>query len=332
MNRWSETLKYDALRPLMSSGVEPVAYFARRDLLDEDVGPASFLWATPAARRIVRKQRHDGSWSHSGHPHPVFPNRHHDLVETWRVLSQLTDCYEFTRGNPSARAAAEFVLSFQTEKGDIRGFLANQYATYYTGAVLATLIRAGYGDDPRVEKGLEWLLSMRQDDGGWSIPILTRPIDRRTMLRLTSRYARPIEPDRSKPSSHNWTDMALRAFAAHPRYRMSAEARAAANLLKASFFKPDYYSSLRAASYWVRFLFWWPNLLTALESLSPMGYSVDDPDIRKALEWFMDAQEPSGLWKTTYERGKEEKTNEQTKERKLWLTLRICRTFKALCQ
>jgi len=332
LNRWLEPLNYDPLRPLVSSGIEPVAYFARRDLLDEDVGPASVLWDSPAVRRIVRRQRPDGSWPPPGHSRPIFPKRHHDLIETWRALSLLTDGYGFNREHPSARAAAEFILTFQTEEGDIRGFLANQHATYYTGAVLATLIMAGYGDDPRIAKGLEWLLSMRQDDGGWSIPILTHRFDRGTMQRLTTRYAEPIEPDRSKPSSHNWTDMALRAFAAHPAYRRSAESCASAESLKASFFKPDYYSSLRAASHWVRFLFWWPNQLTALESLSTMGYSGDDPDIRRALDWFAGAQEPGGLWKTTYEPGKKEAMNERTTERRLWLTLRICRTFRAFCR
>ncbi len=332
MNRWLEMLSSDPLQPLITSGIEPLAYFARRDLLDEDVGPVSLLWASPAVQRIARRQRPDGSWPHPGHTRKVFPERHHDLLETWRVLSLLTDEYGFTKANRSARDAAEFILSFQTEEGDIRGFLANQYATYYNGAALATLIRAGYADDPRIEKGLGWLLSMRQDDGGWSIPILTRSFDRGTMLRLTNRYAEPVEPDRSKPSSHNWTDMALRAFAAHPGYRESAEARVAGELLKASFFTPDHYSSLRAASYWVRFLFWWPNLLTALESLSSMGYTGGDPDIRKAMDWFAGAQEPGGLWRTTYEKGKKEKIDERTRERKLWLTLRISRALKAICR
>ena len=46
--------------------------------------------------------------------------------------------------------------------------LANQYACYYTGAILSLLVKAGYEDDPRIEKGFQWLLSMRQKDMGWS--------------------------------------------------------------------------------------------------------------------------------------------------------------------
>lgn len=74
--------------------------------------------------------------------------------------------YGFNREHPQAQKAAEFLFSCQTEAGDIRGMLANQYATYYTGAILSLLIQAGYEDDPRVEKAFQWLLHMRQDDGG----------------------------------------------------------------------------------------------------------------------------------------------------------------------
>ena len=203
--------------------------------------------------------------------------------------------------------------------------LANQYATYYTGAILALLIKAGYEDDPRIEKGLRWLLSIRQDDGGWTIPILTHKYDRETAYKLTREYMEPVEPDRAKPFSHNWTDMVLRGFAAHREYCKCQEARKAADLLKSRFFQPDAYTSYKAASYWVRFLFWWPNIITSLDSLSLMGYSKDDPDVRKALNWLAENQLSNGLWRTSYVDGAK---NETPNERRLWLTLTIARIFK----
>ena len=57
-----------------------------------------------------------------------------------------------SQDDASTRKAAEFLFSCQKEEGDIRGFLANQYATYYTGAIMALLIKAGYEDDPRIER------------------------------------------------------------------------------------------------------------------------------------------------------------------------------------
>jgi len=273
---WLKPLKFDPLPVLMSTGNEALRYFVRRDLLDEPVDPVSCLWHLPEVQKIFKKQQADGSWPRPGEKkHPAI---NYALIETWRQFRFLVEQYGFTRENPQARQAAEFLFACQTEVGDFRGFLANQYATYYTGAILSLLIQAGYADDPRVEKGLQWLLEMQQDDGGWTIPILTHPFDGETIYHLTSQYAEPVEPDRSKPFSHNWTGMVLRAFAVHPAYRNSEEARKAACLLVSRFFQPDCYTSYQAASYWVRFEypFWWNHLVSALDSVSLIGLSKGD--------------------------------------------------------
>ncbi len=147
--------------------------------------------------------------------------------------------YGCTHRHPGTAAACEYIFSCQSEEGDLRGILANQYATYYTGAILALLVEAGYPDDRRVEKAFRWLLAMRQDDGGWSIPLITYKLDRATQYRLVTQPAEPLQPERSKPFVHYATGMILRAFAAHPVYRTSQEARRAADLLKSRFFQPE---------------------------------------------------------------------------------------------
>jgi len=328
VNAWMKQLRFDPVSELFSSNNEAISYFVKRDLLGEKVEPIDRMWRLPEVEKIIKKQRPDGSWRHHGKEVTVYPEHHYSLVETFKQFRVLVERYELTREHPAARRAAEFLFSCQVENGDIRGMLGNQYATYYTGAILALLVEAGYGDDPRTEKAFEWLLSMRQDDGGWTIPLLTRRFDGKTSRALVTHYSEPVEPDRSKPFSHNWTDMVLRAFAAHPRHRESREAEAAGTLLKSQFFRPDAYSSYGAASYWVRFLFWWPNLLTALDSLSRMGFTKDDPDIRRGLEWFVDHQESDGLWKVTYVEGEKISENERNRERRLWVSLSICRIFK----
>ena len=209
--------------------------------------------------------------------------------------------------------------------------LADQYATYYTGAIMAVLEEAGYVDDPRIDMGFRWLLSMRQDDGGWTIPLITHKLDRATQYRLTSEHARPLEPDRSKPFSHNWTGMVLRAFAAHPERRHSDAAMAAASLLKSRFFQPDSYSSFRAASYWMRFEypFWWNSLVSALDSLSLMGLPREDPQIREGLTWLTEHQQESGLWRTSYVRMQERETTRILGMR-CWVSFAVCRILKRL--
>jgi len=329
--KWLTQLKFDPTPILLSSGNEVIVYFTKRDLLEQEVAPINNIWQLPEVQKNFRKQQPDGSWKYTGKKTVSYPKHHYPLLETWKAFRVLVEQYEFTKKHDAARKAAEFLFSCQTEQGDIRGMLANQYATYYTGAILALLIRAGYEDDPRIEKGFRWLISMRQDDGGWTVPILTHKFDRQTVYKLTSKYAEPAEPVRAKPFSHNATDMVLRAFAVHHKYCKCKEVRRAADLLKSRFFQPDVYTSYKAASYWVRFLFWWPNIVTSLDSLSLMGYSKDDPDIRKALNWLIENQLSDGLWKITYVEGTKEGActkNKKTKERQLWLTLTVARIFK----
>jgi hypothetical protein len=330
MENWRKQFRFDPLPPLLSSADQALQFFARRDLLGEEVGPACSLWQLPGATRILKQQLPDGSWPRPGEKkHPAI---NYPLIETWRQFRFLVERYGFTREHPQARQAAEFLFTCQAEAGDIRGMLANQYATYYTGAIVALLIQAGYQDDPRIDRAFQWLLAMRQSDGGWSIPILTHKLDRATQYRLTSEYAEPVEPDRSKPFSHNWTGMVLRAFAVHPRYRNSQAAMHAAQLLKSRFFQPDSYTSYQAASYWVRFEhpFWWNNLVAALDSLSLIGLSVADEQMARAVSWLIDHQQEDGLWRVSYVKSEERETA-KVRDVKRWVSLAICRACKRLC-
>jgi len=298
---------------LLSSNNKAITYFARRDLLEEKVEPINAVWSLPEVQKIFDKQQADGSWKHTSKETVTFPKHHYALVETWKAYRLLVEHYEVNREHEGSRRAAEFLFSCQTGQGDFRGMIANQYATYFTGAILAVLVKAGYADDSRVEKAFDWLLSMRQNDGGWTIPILTHKLDRQTWINITSSYFEPLEPDRSKPFSHNWTDMVLRAFAVHPKYRRCKEAHKAAELLKSSFFKPGSYPSYQDAGYWVRFCFWWPNLVTSLDSLSLMGYSKSDPDIKRGVDWLVENQAEDGLWNLNYADDAKESRSEKGK-------------------
>ena len=329
MSTWRERCSFDPLPVLLSCGDEGLVYHVRRDLLGEDPGAVEQLWELPAARQILKKQLPDGSWPrHGEQKHPAI---NYGLIETWRYFRFLVEQYGFTRQHPAAERAAEFLFACQTEEGDFRGILANQYATYYTGAILALLVQAGYASDSRVEQCFRWLLAMRQEDGGWSIPMITHKLNRETQYRLSSEHAEPLQPDRSKPFSHNATGMILRAFAAHPEYRHSEAAQTAAGLLKSRFFQPDAYTSYQAASYWLRFEypFWWNNLVSALDSLSLIGLSREDEQVRLALDWLVTHQEADGLWKVSYARSDEaEKQSMKTLEMKLWVSLAICRILR----
>lgn len=323
----SQEQLHDSVAALLATKDDAISYFTRRDLLGESVGPIETVWTLPELQKILRKQSTNGSWAGTKSKTPVYPENHTTLVVTYKMFRMLVERYRFTRKSTALAKAAEYLFSCQTTEGDIRGFIGNQYATYYTGYVLSLLMKAGYAGDPRVERGMQWLLQMRQDDGGWTVPIQTHYFDGKTMYRLTGSYAEPVEPDRTQPFSHIGTDMVLRAFAAHPAYCKSTEARHAGGLLKSRFFKPDVYTSYGAARYWTRFVHWWPNLLTAMESLVQIGFTAGDPDMQKGLQWFFDNRKEDGLWDLEYGR-KEVPQGKNYVQERAWLSLRICRMIK----
>ncbi len=275
---WKIALSSDPIPTLQGAGDPALEYFVRRDLMDEPVAPIEFLWDILQARRLVGKQRPEGNCLYSGKTYDPITNANYNLLETYRSLNILVECYGFQRTHPVVKKAAEYVFSCQTDEGDIRGILGTQYMPYYHAALLEMLVKAGYQEDHRTIKGLEWLLSMRQEDGGWIIPAQLVPA-----VQMTGQFwhSSPLTPDRSAPHSHLATGMVLRVFAAHPAYRNEPAVIKAANCFRERFFKPDKYSDRREPGYWLKFQFpfWWTNLLTALDSLFWLGFTRNDESI-----------------------------------------------------
>ena len=315
--------RVDPLPTLQASRNEALQYFVRRDLLGEEVGSVEGLWELPQVVKVLRKQQEDGSWKYPGGRPEIRSNENYYQLQTYKVLMDLVEKYGFTREHPAIQRAADFLFSFQTEEGDFRGLYRNQYSPNYTAGMTELLVKAGYGDDPHVEKVFSWLLSMRQDDGGWAVPMRTGVPKGTSTVKDAFWVEETIQPDRSKPFSHWCTGIVLRAFAAHEEYRQAPEARAAGGLLKSRFFKPDPYPDRRAASFWekIRYPFWWTDILSALDSLWWLGFSGEDPDIRSGLDWLIANQEPSGLWKARYLSGGDKDIHH-------WTTLHVCRALR----
>ncbi|MBD3187529.1 hypothetical protein GF325_11910 [Candidatus Bathyarchaeota archaeon] len=335
---WAGRFNHDPVEPLLSSGLEDLVYFTKRDLLGKQVSPIKHVWELPAAKNIVRKQQEDGSWKPTRKRPASGVN--YRLIETWRKTRVLVEQFQFTKVHPTMRAAAEYILSCQTSEGDIRGILANQYAPYYTGAILYLLIKAGYASDPRIEMGIEWLLHMRQDDGGWLIGspgIQTRNDLRRAEInKLTSSKDRETITafDRTMPFSAAGTGMVLRAFSVHPRWHKAPETHQAATLLKSKLFKRDNWRPYQHPDNWLRFQFpfWWTNLVSALDSLSLIGIPASDPSIKEAFDWLVGHQQEDGTWKLSYSRVHANRENSKTRLQAYWVSLSICRIFKRFLQ
>jgi hypothetical protein len=299
-----------------------ICFFAKRELLGVKTGPVSTLWELPEARRIVARQQADGSWHYPASKGQLRSREKYDQLETFRAAGALVGKFGFTREHPAMEHAAEFLFSFQSAEGDFRGVYGNQYATTYVGAIMEVLVNAGYARDPRIAKGFRWLLAMRQSDGGWAIPLRTVGTPFSEFFDL-DRHSQPIAADRSKPSSHLVTGMVLRAFAADPVQRRSAEVRRAGGLLATSLYTRDSYGDRGEASYWERvsFPFWFTDIVSALDTLSRLGFGADTPTIHAALDRLREVQRADGTFAFKLLRDKD-------RDLPLWICLAVCRSLK----
>ena len=322
-----EHLPIDPMPALLAHEGRALNYFLQRDILNEAVPPVDQLWELPEPQKLVRRQQSDGSWRYTGQNRTRFPETNYDLLQTFKGLASLIQKSGFDRRHPAIAQAADYLFSCQTEEGDFRGILGTQYMPYYHGLLVELLVAAGYADDPRTHRALEWLLAVRQQDGGWIVPLQAVPAREQTR-ELWS--AQPLAPDRSLPSSHLATGMALRAVVTHPAYRHREETRRAAALLQSRLLQPDRYGARKASSYWTKFQypFWWTNLVTALDSLSLLGFSADETQIRDSLDWFATHQEDNGLWRTGYEQAKRAQPSLKEVDTMAWVGLAVCRILK----
>lgn len=320
MQNWMEAIPYDPLPALRAATEDALSYLARRDLMDEAVGDVARLWHSAPVESILNQQREDGGWTYCDGDPTVRSPEDYDQIETYRQVGVLVEKYAMDRGHPAIVRAAEYLFGCQTEAGDFRGIYGNQYAPNYTGAIMEVLIKAGYADDPRLERGFAWLLATRQHNGGWALPVQTRGLhlDRECMAAPT------VEPDTRRPSSYLMTGCVLRAFAAHPTYRHTPEARAAGAYLVSRIFKRGEYSGRQTVEFWQKFSypFWFTDAVSALDSLAWLGFGADEHGIETAVRWLAGQQLPDGTFDV--------KTVKGGASTRLWVGLAICRVLRRL--
>jgi len=317
---WQKLLKFDPLPQLFSSKNVAIVFFASRDLLNVNEGSVDALWKLSSTTAMLKRQQDGGSWKYAGANLNIRSRANYNQIETYRLLGELVEKYGFNANHPAARRTAEFLFRFQTDEGDFRGIYGNQYTPNYTAGIMELLVKLGYENDPRIEKGFQWLLAIRQHDGGWAIPIRTRNLK----LNVVAMETETVQPDLSKPFSHLVTGVVLRAFAASKTYRKRRSVRAAGRLLASRFFKRDSYPDRGTPEFWTKFTypFWFTDLLSSLDSLSFLGFNLEDVGVKEAVEWFLRKQQKNGLWNLCLLKGAREK------DLNLWMCLAICRVIK----
>ena len=313
-------LRHDPIGPLLAADDAALRSMARRELLGETT-PEINTGELAGVRRIVARQQPDGRWKYpGGNPH-IRSRAAYDQLETYRQLGVLVCKFGLDRHASGGRSRGRIpVVVSDPGRGLPRDLRPPVHAELLRGHHRAPHPRR----IRRQRAGRErHAMAAEHAPGRWRLGDPDENARAVPRCHVTARET--FEPDRSRPSSHLITGIVLRALAAHPGYRHSADTRRAANLVKSRFFRRDVYPDRAAPSNWLIFSypFWWTDLLSALNSLARIGFRAGDPDIARGVAWFTGNQEPGGLWNTGHNRPKGPHSD-------LWVGLAICRMLNAI--
>jgi len=316
MSSWQEYLKKSPVRWLLESKNPSVRLLTLRDLLDRDEDDSEIKEARVAlstsdiVTRIFLKQKLEGHWENSATPyHPKYKATYWQLMTLGQLGIDRSDArvqsacnYAFGLQLPNGgfssytveRAKDEFepakkkILAKGKQLPELDAWakaLVNEHEySCLTGNVASALIRLGYGDDPRVKRALNWLLSVQNKDGGWLCPYWKAHI-------------------RDKHGCFYGTICPLEALSEMPEARRtpqmkSAIQRAAEFLLMHRLYKADHHRFRVIRSDWLRFSFPWfygYDILRGLDIVTKLG-CVDDERLADAVKVLVQRRRADGSW------------------------------------
>jgi hypothetical protein len=306
----------EAIKTLLNTGNKAIIAYTKRDLIGEEV-KIDHLSIMHHVQKRLKKQKSDGSWLYPNKKASLRSSTNYNQYQTYKTLAELVEFYGLNKNHEAIRKAARYLFSFQTEDGEFRGMYGNQYSPNYSASITEFLIKAGY-NDYRIEKSLDWLLSMKQDDGGWAIPLRTRNEKLDALHKQDT-----IEPDKSKPFSHLVTGIVLRPFSLMTVYR--EKVKEAGILLADRVFTRDKYPDRRGVEYWTKFTYpyHWTDLLSTIDTLTNLGIKKH-PKIDEIKNWFEKHKQENGIYEVNVMAGA------KYKDCKYWITLQYLRVLNRL--
>ncbi len=332
MEAWKSVLKDDPTDWLLGEDNPSVRYFALRDLMGRpESNPAVVSAREEIMRRgpvpeLLEKQR-DPSYL-AGFPR-FYTSKYAGLVWSLIALAELG-------ATPNAQIREQCEYLFRHSQDLLEGGFSQSAAARtgggrlrevipcLTGNMAWCLIRMGYLDDPRLQKGISWLdRHLRFNDGEELSP----------QDEVYDNY----EMCWGKHSCHMGVVKALKAYSAIPGDRRSPETRetlgrAVEFMLIHHIHKRSHNLGKLSKPGWKKFgfpLMYQTDALEVLDILSALG--VRDPRMGEALSLVLDKQGENGRWRleNAYAGERALVPFEAEGDESKWLTLRALRVIRA---
>jgi len=330
MESYKDLLKADQTEWLLENTNPSVRYFTLKDILDKPEDDQAVqsaklgIMQRGTVCKILDRQREPAYLQ----DYPKFyTSKYKGLVWSLIVLAelgaaanpQITEQCEYLFTNSQETKDGGFAMHTSAKNG---GGRITEVIPCLTGNMVWSLIRFGYLGDPRLQKGIDWIVKfMRYNDG-----IETEP-----QVLPYSRY----EVCWGAHTCHMGAVKALKALSAIPPEHRTKEIKDAADraaefLLVHHIYKRSHDLSRVSKPGWCRFGFpqmYQTDVLEILDILTSLGYK--DPRMDEAVELLISKQDDNGRWKleNTFN-GRTLVSVERIGEPSKWITLRALRTLK----
>ena len=332
MSDWQAVLKADPTEWLLEEDDPSVRYFTLRDILDRTEDDRT---VQKARREIMQRGTVPDLLDRQRQPAYLhaFPrfytDKYEGLVWSLIVLAELG-----ADVNPQIREQCEYLLANSQETRDggfsmhaaqkTGGGRITEVIPCLTGNMVWSLIHFGYLDDPRLQRGIDWITRyMRFNDGVEDVPQVP-PYDRFEMC-----WGRHV--------CHMGVVKALKALSAIPQERRTTGEvndtiqKATEFLLIHHIYRRSHDLSRTSRPGWLKFGFPLMYQTDALEILDILtGLGVQDSRMQEAVDIALAKQDDMGRWRAENTFGSDRllvpmgKKGNQSK----WITLRAMRVLK----
>lgn len=331
MSNWQTILKADPTNWLLEEDNPSVRYFALKDLLDRPEDDSELLAARQEIMQsgmvpaILERQRE--STYVKAFPR-FYTYKYRGLVWQLIVLAELGASL-----NPQIHEQCEYLLKYAQEKQDggfamhtaakTGGGRINEVIPCLTGNMVWSLIRFGYHEDPRLQKGINWLISfMRFNDGVEDTPQVS-PYNHYEMCW-------------GRHTCHMGVVKAIKALSVIPEEKRTASInetirKSAEFILNHHIHKRSHDLNRVSKPGWLKFgypLMYQTDVLEILDILTGLG--IKDNRMQEAINLVLAKQDDMGRWKieNTYNSDRLLIPFGQKDEQCKWLTLRSMRVVK----